>query len=69
MGGMLQCVSVETSRTMLILTEGGGGESGDGAGHEEVCDLPQSEQSCRVIPLVHLLLDHSLQLILKRWTL
>lgn len=48
------------SRTMVTLTEGGGGEAGYGAGHEEVCDLPQSEQLCGVVPLVHLFLDQSL---------
>lgn len=57
---MLQSFAVEMSHTMPILTEGGCGEARYGAGHEEVCDLPQSEQSCWVIPLVHLFLDHSL---------
>lgn len=44
---------------MVILTEGGGGETGYGAGHEEVGNLPQSEQSSGVVPLVHLFLDQS----------
>lgn len=57
---MLQSFAMEMSHTMPILTEGGCGEARYGAGHEEVCDLPQSEQSCWVIPLVHLFLDHSL---------
>ncbi len=54
------CSSVDEPHYGVILTEGGGGEAGYGAGHEEVCDLLQGEQSCGVVPLVHLFLDQSL---------
>lgn len=47
------------------LTEGGGAEAGHGAGHEEVCDLPQGQQARRVVALPLLLLDQTLQLLLE----
>lgn len=56
--GLEECCNL-LSCTMAILTEGGGGETGYGAGHEEVGNLPQSEQSSGVVPLVHLFLDQS----------
>lgn len=52
----------------VVLTEGGGGVSSNGAGHEEVGDLAQGEEAGWVISLVHLLLDQAFQLVLKRLT-
>lgn len=50
----------------MPLTEGGGGVSSDGAGHEEVGDLAQGEEAGWVISLVHLFLDQAFQLVLER---
>lgn len=50
----------------MRLTEGGGGVSADGAGHEEVGDLAQGEEAGWIVSLVHLLLDQAFQLVLKR---
>lgn len=55
-----------TDRTDVVLTEGGGGVSSDGAGHEEVGNLAQGEEAGWVISLIHLFLDQTFQLVLER---
>lgn len=47
------------------LTEGGSVETGNCAGHKEVCDLPESQQASGVVPLPLLLLDQALQFLLE----
>lgn len=53
------------ARAQQALTERGSVEAGHRAGHEEVGDLPEGQQSGRVVPFPLLLLDQTLQLLFE----
>lgn len=51
----------------LPLTDGGsqGASPSQCAGHDQVSNLPQSQQTCRIVALCQLVLNQALQLIFK----